>query len=43
MIVKCYHKTLRLLPKTKQGKSRDESQISSPASILVVFFKNTHV
>lgn len=38
MIVKCYRKTLWLLPKTKQGKSRDESQISSPASILVFFF-----
>lgn len=43
VIVKCYRKTLWLLPKTKQGKSRNESQISSPASILVVFFKNTHV
>lgn len=39
VIVKPYRKISWQLPKTKQGKSRDQSQISSPASIAWSFSK----
>lgn len=39
VIVKPYRKISWQLPKTKQGKSRDQSQISSPASISWSFSK----